>query len=146
MNKRQEELKYQGHIVKSYAAQGGFAMKWQSDMTSGKPDLVATLPGIGTHLVEVKHLPNFPSNGALVANALRPLQQKVARDYAEAGAMVLAFIVYGGPTVQSTGIAAFWAHIPEWNIHHGHYAGYNKGYDVGSLVRPHAEMWKEIQK
>lgn len=94
MTSKRQELKFQDHIVDSYGLAGGYAKKWASEMAVGNPDLVCALPGVGVHLVEVKHRPDWRL-GNEYANPLTAKQMQVARDYTKAGGVVFGAVVFG---------------------------------------------------
>lgn len=90
---QQRELTFQKLIIGSYARQLGYARKWASDHTAGQPDLVCSMPGVGIHLVEVKHAPQFGDTVVDMANPMTALQQLTARKYIEAGGRVVLAVV-----------------------------------------------------
>jgi hypothetical protein len=53
---RTTELKDQSDIIRSIKAQGGHARKWASGWQMGMPDIVASFPGVGPFLMEVKQM------------------------------------------------------------------------------------------
>lgn len=91
---KRTELSFQGHIIDSYKNFGGYAKKWASEWQKGVPDLIASLPGIGLHLAEVKHRPDFLTKGR-IANPLEPKQKQECRDFMAAGGMVCGYLVAG---------------------------------------------------
>lgn len=98
---KRQEIKVQGHLIDSYKMQGGYARKWATERQVGMPDLIAALPSIGCHLVEVKHRPEW-ALGKTYPNPLDPIQQKVARDFVAGGALVAGAVVVGdGPITAS---------------------------------------------
>ena len=99
MSKR-NELAFQNHVMDSYKNGGGYAKKWASEWQKGVPDLIATLPGIGLHLAEVKHRPDFLKSGK-IKNPLEPKQKQECRDYMNAGAMVCGLLIAGEKAVGS---------------------------------------------
>ena len=91
------ELKMQKHIVDSYKIRGGYASKWVDEHAKGKPDLVCSLSGVGVHLVEVKHRPEWdPSKVGGVKNPLEPKQIHEAKSVMSAGGLFSAALVVGG--------------------------------------------------
>lgn len=97
---KRTELAFQNHIIDSYKLRGGYAKKWASEWQKGVPDLIATLPGVGLHLAEVKHVPNFLDKGR-IPNPLEPKQKQECRDYMNGGAMVCGFLIAGAKTIGS---------------------------------------------
>lgn len=91
---KRNELKWQNTIVQCYKNCGGVAAKWASEWLSGPPDLVASLPGIGMHGMEVKHVPTWA--GGPILNPMTPLQRDWSRRYIQAGGLMLLGIVFGG--------------------------------------------------
>lgn len=88
------ELKFQGHIMKSYKNCGGHARKWATNMTVGPPDLVAQIRPLGLHLVEVKHRPNW-SVGKGYKNPMTAKQEDFNKDFSDAGAPTFLMVVIG---------------------------------------------------
>jgi hypothetical protein len=73
------ELGYQKLVIDAVKSDGGFAFKLSNRFLSGIPDLLVQLPGLSTHLWEVKlSRPNRPSQ-------VTPLQRQTLLDYYEAG-------------------------------------------------------------
>jgi len=108
--KKRDELKFQTHLVKSYASYGGFAKKWASEWQGGVPDLVCSLPMIGLHLIEVKHRPSF-GPGSDITNPMEKLQIEVGQSYAKAGAVSLLCVI-GGDTDALKSVAYFFRTDP----------------------------------
>lgn len=100
MAQRRVELSYQNHIMDSYKIAGGRAKKWASEWQKGVPDLIASLHGVGVHLVEVKHVPTFDRTKT-IKNPLQPKQKQECRDYIEAGGLVMGFLVCGPSVIKS---------------------------------------------
>lgn len=95
---RRQEIKFQGHLIKSYATYGGKARKWASEWQKGPADLVCALPGWGGHLVEVKHRPTFSLS---IKNPMDLKQQEEANQYLKGGMPVYLAIVRGGHALES---------------------------------------------
>lgn len=93
MTLRQTELKFQNHIIDSYEKCGGRARKWASEWQKGMPDLICSLPGVGGHLLEVKHRPEFGPMKRIIKNPLEPKQRDEAKKYIEAGCAVFVAII-----------------------------------------------------
>lgn len=93
---RRNELKYQSHLVDSYKAWGGTAHKWATDLNNGVPDIVATLPNMGLHLIEVKHRPEFGVDRDTMPNPMDSLQRHVCSEYAQGGGLVILCVIGGG--------------------------------------------------
>lgn len=91
---RKKELLYQRHIIDSYKMCGGYAAKWATDLSVGKPDLVCALDDFGCHLVEVKHRPDW-SMDHHYKNPLTDKQVQAARDYINAGGISVSMVVVG---------------------------------------------------
>lgn len=96
-----KELKFQNHIIDSYKHCGGMAKKWASEWQAGPPDLVASLPDFGIHLIEVKHRPSFGNKNIAIENPMTGLQQKTAKDYINAGGRVFLAIIRGDKALNS---------------------------------------------
>ena len=90
---KQKELLFQKHIIDSYVNCGGYAHKWATELSVGNPDLVASLPNFGCHLVEVKHRPDWTERK--YKNPLNDKQGQQARRYIEAGGIALSMVVVG---------------------------------------------------
>lgn len=93
MTARQQELKFQSHILDSYERAGGYGRKWATDLQVGVPDLIASLHGWGTHLIEVKHRPTW--DGDEKSNPLNSKQIQIAKKFYNAGSLVLGAVVVG---------------------------------------------------
>lgn len=105
---KKRELKFQSHIVAAYKAHGGQAMKWASEWVAGPPDLVASLPGIGVHLVEVKHMPQMSvHNPRHYKNPMTVKQRHTAKRYIEAGGIVRLAVVANGTAAPETFLGFF---------------------------------------
>lgn len=89
----QRELAFQKHIIDSYKNAGGHARKWASEWQAGPPDLICALPGVGVHLIEVKHLPTFGEN--VVKNPMTSQQVNEAKRYIDAGGLAFLGVVSG---------------------------------------------------
>lgn len=113
------ELKMQSRIVESYAAHGGYAAKWKDEYTKGKPDLVCSLPGVGVHLLEVKHRPEWDLDRVSgVNNPMEERQVIEARRYMRAGGLILACLVVGGAKTVSDAQLAFFDPLSKvWYLH-----------------------------
>jgi hypothetical protein len=103
---RRRETKFQDHIIKSYLAQGGAARKWATDLQVGVPDLIASLDGVGVHLVEVKHRPEWRRERAY-GNPLDAAQIRVAREFVTGGALVVGAVVIESPEAKGAHLVAF---------------------------------------
>lgn len=103
---KRQEIKVQGHLIDSYKMQGGYARKWATERQVGMPDLIATLPSIGCHLVEVKHRPEW-ALGKTYPNPLDLIQQKVARDFVNGGALVAGAVVVGEGSIAASTLFVF---------------------------------------
>ncbi len=104
---RRTELKFQNHIIDSYQNCGGRARKWASEWQKGMPDLICSLPGVGGHLLEVKHEPEFGGIRKVIKNPLAPKQRNEAEKYIAAGCPVFAAIVCCGVLATGTKLALF---------------------------------------
>lgn len=93
---RRRELKFQDHILDSYKRHGGTGRKWATDLQAGMPDLILTLQGVGLHLAEVKHRPEFGKGLVTILNPLTKLQRSVAEEFKNNGALVFGLLVGGG--------------------------------------------------
>lgn len=91
---RRVELKFQDHVLKSYAIHGGHAEKWATQMTVGRPDIVGTLPRQSAHLCEVKHRPEWGLN-VTYKNPLTPKQKQVLSRFSAGGAKVYGMVIVG---------------------------------------------------
>lgn len=105
-SKRRVELKFQKHIINSYKRQGGVARKWASEWQVGVPDIIASLPLVGVHLIEVKHRPEWES-GQIRSNPLDPIQISVAKDYINAGGLVIGAVVFASPEARGSCLTMF---------------------------------------
>jgi hypothetical protein len=136
---RRVELAFQKHIIDSYKTGGGYAKKWASEWQKGVPDLIASLPGVGLHLAEVKHRPDFLKKGR-IANPLEPKQRQECRDYIQAGAMVCGFLISGE---KATG-SRLYVFDPSADYVHDHdpWVAYVPGikYDLSDLLICHFHM------
>lgn len=95
-SKKRRELKMQGHIVDSYKMVGGEALKINPSWNAGIGDLLCSLPGVGCHIIEVKHRPTFgPEYRGAVKNSMTELQKDRAKKWLAAGTPYLLCIVGG---------------------------------------------------
>jgi hypothetical protein len=92
MTDARKELKFQDHIIDSYKLAGGHARKWATDLQVGMPDLICSLPGVGVHLAEVKHRPEWGLFGCY-RNPLTKKQILEATNYKNAGGLVFGYLV-----------------------------------------------------
>lgn len=114
---KRNELLFQNHIIESYERAGGRAQKWASEWQANKPDLICSLPLIGLHLMEVKHLPEWdPAKKNTHRNVLTIGQQKECKMYLDAGASVYAGVVMKSSYARGSVMALFNPIVPEWNI------------------------------
>ena len=130
----QNELTFQKHIIDSYWACGGHAAKWASEWQAGKPDLICALPGVGLHLMEVKHLPNFKA-GSRVKNALTTLQQRECREYLESDGTVVAGVVGFSSKAVGSKLALFDPLAEQWAADEAYWVPYRPGmkFDMKAL-------------
>lgn len=138
LDKRQVELKFQNHIIDSYAAYGGHAQKWASEWQKGKPDLICALKSYPMHLLEVKHLPSFgPGWAERITNALSKKQRDEAKLYLQAGGIVYAAVVGCDSHANKSKMGLFHTQIDNWFASDTWWADYQpgKGYDVPELFR-----------
>lgn len=103
---RRAELAFQGKIIDGYGRDGGRARKWATHMQVGVPDLVAALPGVGAHMAEVKHRPLW-AVGVDHPNPLDAIQIKRAREYIDAGALVVGMAVIGSAEARQSVLVVF---------------------------------------
>jgi hypothetical protein len=114
---RKQELIFQNHLIDSYKAQGGYAKKWASDLMVGNPDLICAFPGIGQHLVEVKHRPQFsPYDGNGWKNQLEPKQIYECKRHIEGGGAVLAGVIIGSVSALNSFLCFFDPREPVWTL------------------------------
>lgn len=133
------ELAFQSHIIDSYKLAGGYAQKWASEFQAGKPDLVCCLPGLGVHLLEVKHIPEFGPNGkiVLVKNQLTEKQQQECRRYRDAGGQVWAAVVGMSSYARNSQLALFDHQQDIWAASDAYWIEYELGkkFDMRALLR-----------
>lgn len=98
---RQRELNFQKHIIDSYLLAGGHAAKWASEWTAGNPDLVCCLPGLGVHLIEVKHIPTWDACRD-IKNPMTPLQKLESCRYNQSGGLCLLAVAHGSSTATNS--------------------------------------------
>lgn len=103
---KKNELRFQTHIIKSYKKCGGYAKKWASEWQAGPPDLVCSHLVGGTHLVEVKHVPNW-DHGKSLKNPMTPAQKLEARSYIDAGGTVFLGVVFGSSDAKGSHLGYF---------------------------------------
>lgn len=118
------ELRFQNHIIDSYEICGGHAQKWASEWQANKPDLICSLPGVGLHLLEVKHVPNFR---VLIENQLTKGQQIECIKYLEAGAWVWAAVVAGSSDARGSYLGLFDTRSEIWYYEQGVWVEYKLG-------------------
>lgn len=138
---RRDELKMQNYIIGSYLDCGGFAKKWASDLQAGQPDLIAALPGLGGHLVEVKHRPEWDTRHAPSANPMEPLQIEMARKFINGGMAVFGLVIVGSSNVIGSYAVPFHPLDVTISWDEGRAYAYRpgKGYNV-------SQMWVDFQK
>lgn len=104
---RRDELKMQNHVVASYKNFGGYAKKWASDLQAGQPDLVAALPGMGGHLIEMKHRPEWGLKSSGIKNPMEPLQVEVCGHYIRAGMPTFGLVIVGSSNAMGSHAVPF---------------------------------------
>lgn len=132
---RRQELKFQGYILDSYGNQNGYARKWATDLQVGVPDIIASLPDIGVHLLEVKHRPEWIVGGGY-PNPLDRAQVRIAREFEQAGALIMGAVIVGGVHANDTSLCVFPPLQESINLFAETSSRYKpgKGYDVLQLV------------
>ena len=132
MPPRANELKFQNIIINSYKEQGGYARKWASEWQVGVQDLICTFPGVGVHLIEVKHRPGW--KGVEFKNPMEKAQVSVAQHYRDAGGLVFGAVVVGGPNALGTTLYFFDPCSGRVVLEGGSKYVLGKGYDLKGLV------------
>ena len=130
----------QNWIIDSYKYLGGQASKWATEWQKGRPDLVASLPDIGLHLVEVKWRREFRW-GQIIPNPMERKQVQVARDWMKAGGWVACALVVGPRAIDSF----LGYYNPLWitfELDEHKFVPYVRGkkFDVGTLIRRHIDV------
>jgi hypothetical protein len=146
MSNRQVELRFQNHIIDSYAAQKGHACKWASEWQKGKPDLICAIPSFPMHLLEVKHLPDFGPGAKhdRVLNALEPKQRSEAKKYLEGGGVVFAAVIGCSDKAIGSKLGLFHTGVIGWFASDAWWADYRPGigYDMTEALRRIVYKWK----
>lgn len=141
---RQVELKFQDHLIDSYKHCGGFARKWASEWQVGNPDLIATLPALGLHLVEVKHRPDWNLDWGATRyyeNPLDKMQVRSARLYREGGGLVAGVVIVGSVKALGSTAVIFDPLNTMVDLQSAYHVPYiaGKGFDVTSLINSYAK-------
>lgn len=144
MTPTRNEIRFQNHIIDSYAMRGGHAQKWASEWQANKPDLICSLPGIGLHLLEVKHVPVFES---VVRNCLTKGQQIECQKYLNGGAWVWAAVVSGASDARGSYLGLLDTQAEMWHYDKAIWVPYKLGYkfDVLNLVH-RTIMWESYRE
>jgi hypothetical protein len=132
----QNELRFQNHIIDSYKLAGGYAKKWASEWQAHAPDLICSLPEIGLHLLEVKHIPAFSETKAIVKNALRVGQRREARLWRQAGGEVWAAVIGRSSEARGSALCFLDPLADPWDLREGVWVPYmlSTKFDVKSLI------------
>lgn len=134
---KRDELKFQDHIIDSYALCGGYAKKWASDVTVGNPDLVCAHPSVRQHLMEIKHRPSLTEFDTKTwDNQLGTKQVVEARRHIQAGGIAFAALVIGSSDALRSKIGLFHPLDDTWDPRRARWVPYRPGnkYDISLLM------------
>lgn len=145
MAEKRRELAFQNHIIDSYKRVGGHAQKWASEWQANKPDLICSLPGVGLHLIEVKHIPEFGPEMArrVQTNNLTAGQRNECKHYLLAGARVWAGIIGSSSDARGATFALFDPLADKWGANNTMWVPYELKHKFNIEALVHNQIERE---
>ena len=133
----QHELRFQDKLVDSYKRCGGHATKWNAKFVAGPPDLICSLPGVGIHLIELKHVPKFGAEKPQIDNPMTKIQIKSNFEFLKAGGLTLLGVIGRSENAMGSTLFLFSplkTALKETEAFQLNYE-YGRGFDVSLLTR-----------